>query len=394
MNILYHHRTGSKDGQAVHIEELIAAFRRRGHAVRMVGPDMTERQQFGGESRLVRTLKRSLPGFVYEILEFGYSLLAYRRLEAACAEFRPDVLYERANLFLLAGLWLKRRRRVPMFLEVNAPLFEERRRYDGLSLKSFARWTERTAWRGADRVLPVTRVLAADVLAAGVPEERIAVIPNGINRGRFLRTIDSADAKAGLGFADRIVLGFTGFVRSWHGLDTVIDLIARADDPRLLLYIVGDGPGRAELEAHAGRLGVGHRLRFAGLVARDSVADHVAAFDIALQPSVTPYASPLKLFEYLALGRPVVAPASANILEILEDGKTALLFTPGDTASFGERIERLCADAALREQIGAAGRRLIEERDLTWDGNAARLERLFASVIGQAPAPRGERAAA
>ena len=378
MKILYHHRIRSKDGQYVHVEEMIHALRALGHEVIIVAPAAMENEDFGADAGAVAWMKRHLPKWIYELLELSYSLLAYWRLRRAVREHRPDCLYERYNLLLPAGVWLKRRYGLPMLLEVNAPLFEERARYDGLSLKRLARWSEAYAWRGADFALPVTRVLGAKVIAAGVPESRIRVIPNGINLERFGAAPDTAEAKRALGLEGRLVLGFTGFVRDWHGIDSVIDLIAHDSGaaPRHLL-MVGDGPARAGLEAQAIRLGVSDRVTFTGVVNRDEVARYVAAFDIALQPAVVEYASPLKLFEYLMLGRAIVAPAQANIMEVLRDGDNAVLFDPARIGALAEAIERVSRDSELRQRIARGARAAIDEQGLTWQRNAERVIALF-----------------
>lgn len=383
MKILYHHRTASRDGQAVHIAELVEALRRAGHEVIVIGPQMTEGQRFGEESGLVTLLRRRFPKFLTELLELAYSVIALRRLDRAYREHRPELLYERFNLFLLSGVWLKRRYGVPFFLEVNAPLYEERLRHGGLALKRLAAWSERTAWRAADRVLPVTRVLAGSVRDAGVPQQKIAVIANGIDAARFLGRVDRQEAKARIGLAGKLVLGFTGFVRDWHGLNAVVDVLAEHDNPDLRLVVAGEGPGLASLQAQAASLGVDDRIRFLGLVDRERIPSIVAAFDIALQPAVTAYASPLKLFEYMALECAIIAPKNANIEEILTDGETALLFQPKGSLSFRAQLDRLCADAALRQRLGRAARKLIVDRDLTWDGNAKRVETLYHEVVAE-----------
>src|SRR6202000_2904514 len=100
---------------------------------------------------------------------------------------------------------------------------------------------------------------------------------------------------------------------------------------------------------------------------------HVAPFDIAVLPGVTHYASPLKLFEYLQLGRAIVAPDGANIREILTDGENALLFDEARDGAMEEQLLTLCADAALRNWLGTAAHRTIAEKSLTWDRNAARV---------------------
>ena len=383
MKILYHHRIRSKDdGQYVHIEELIRALRKLGHAVILVEPPAYKKAKFGDDAGLIAVLKRYCPKFVYELMEFAYSLVAYWRLREAALAHQPDCLYERYNLFQPAGVWLKRRFNLPMLLEVNAPVFEERAKYDGIALPWLARWSERYTWCGADYVLPVTEVLAKRVEAAGVNRGNIVVIPNGINPDDFGGEIDKDQAKRRLRLEGRLVLGFTGFVRDWHGLDKVIELLAKAD-PEWHLLIVGDGPARDDLEKRAMALNVANRLTITGTVGRDQVAAHIAAFDIALQPAVVDYASPLKLFEYMALGRPVVAPAQPNIMEVLTHGEDALLFDPNDPRGLGNAIERLCRDAGLRQRIGDSARRTIESRRLTWGQNATRVSELFSSLTGK-----------
>src|SRR6266850_3355605 len=160
MRILFHYRIRSKDGQFVHIEELVSALRHLGHDVFLVGPAAVVTEKFGSDARVIDWLKNLLPGFVYEALEFTYAFFAYMRLRKAVRRYRPDCLYERYSLFLPAGVWIKRRFGLPMLLEVNSPLLEERRKYSGLSLFRLAHWTQEQTWRGADFVLPVTHVLA------------------------------------------------------------------------------------------------------------------------------------------------------------------------------------------------------------------------------------------
>ncbi|MCU0887076.1 MAG: glycosyltransferase family 4 protein [Rubritepida sp.] len=371
MRILYSHRIQSRDGQGVHLDALVAALRAEGHEVRVVGPAAYEQAGLGEENRLIATVRRLLPKFAAELAELAYSIPAYLRLARAAREFRPDAIYERYNLFYLSGAWLARRLRLPFLVEVNAPLAEERARFGGLALAPLARWSERFVWRRATRVLPVTAVLARHVEAAGVPPTRIAVIPNGIDLDEFP---DPAPAPS----ADPLVLGFVGFVRDWHGLDAVVRGIAAwQGPPALSLLVVGEGPARPGLEALARELGIADRVRFTGLAQRDAVPGHIAGFDVALQPAAVPYASPLKVFEYMAAGRPIVAPDQPNIHEVLRDGETALLFDPATPGALWTAIGRLAADPALRARLGAAARAEVLARDLTWAGNARRVVALL-----------------
>jgi len=383
MKILYHHRLGSKDGQMVHVEEIVRAFADLGHQVVVAGPPATERANFGEDVGFIATLKKVVPAGLYEWLEFAYGFVAFWRLWRVYRRERPDVLYERYNLFLLAGVWLRRLTGLPMLLEVNGPLAYERSRFGGLVNKRVANWIEGVTWRSADYVLPVTNVLAGFVRQAGVDPKRIVVIQNGVSPELLAGATDQTKIRRLFGIEDRLVLGFTGFMRDWHGLDSVIDLVAKSDPKRNLhLLLVGDGPALPELQRQAAAHNVNGRVTFAGLVARDEIADYVAAFDIAMQPQVVAYASPLKLFEYMALGRAIVAPATANICEVLTDGEDALLFDPADASAFRAAIERLCADPVLRERLGRAARAAIDRQGLTWANNARRIVALFDALRG------------
>ena len=376
MRILYHHRTASADGQAVHIEELVAALRELGHEVRVVGPAAVSGERMGQKVDWVHRLKAWLPKPFYELMELAYSAVAYRRLAEAAREFKPDLLYERYNLYMLAGVLLCRRFDLPLLLEVNSPLVEERQNHGGLGLPWLARRAEGLVWRAADYVLPVTQVLAGYVAAYGVSREKIVVLPNGINQLHFAAAPDNETAKSRLGLSGALVLGFTGFVREWHGVDKVIRWLAGSEASAAHLLVVGDGPARPALEQLAAELGITARVTFTGVVPREQVPDYVAAFDIALQPAVVAYASPLKLFEYLALGRAIVAPDTPNLREVLVDGQNALLFTADQEGALEVALTRLCRDEGLRHRLGAAARATIDERKLTWLDNARRIAAL------------------
>jgi len=378
---------------SVHIDRLVSALRARGHEVRIVGPGSQTAEaggRHGGLEKLADRLRALLPPAAFELLELAYNIPAYRRLKREARDFRPDVLYERNNLFLLTGLRLKRKLGLPMLLEINAPLAEERARFGKLALKGVARRAERALWRGADVVLPVTQVLGA-MVANVRGTDGIHVIPNGADlddiplEGETIRTRYGLDGK--------VVLGFVGFVRPWHGLEWAIRALPRlASDVHLL--VVGDGPAQESLEEEAAGLGVKARVHFVGRIPHHEISAFVQSFDVALQTKAVGYASPLKMFEYMALGRAIIAPDQPNLREILKHDVDALLFDPGDEASFFSALQRLSADAPLRARLGAAARRSVEETPFTWAENARRVEELALRLLserGKDAAPPGGR---
>lgn len=383
MKILYHHRTRAADGCRVHIEEMVSSLRGLGHDVIMVAPHQSRGEPSPTKHNgIVPNLRRRVPAAFLELLEIAYAVYAFFRLFAAWWRVRPDVLYERYNLFTPTGTWLRRLVRIPVILEVNSPMVIERRHHGGLSLLQLADWTERVSWRGADHVLPVTGVLSGYIEAAGVAKDHITVIPNGIT-GQAPPSAEATAAKrTAMKLDNGVVIGFTGFVRDWHRLDLVVEALAAAETGHNLhLLLVGDGPARAGIEALAKERGVSDRVTVTGVVPHEEVAGYVALFDVAVQPAVTAYASPLKLFEYMQAGKAIIAPDQPNIREVLTDGHDAVFFDPAKPDTFFAALLTLCQSPDLRATLGGNARQTIDRRDFTWNGNARRVAALAARLV-------------
>jgi len=381
MRILYHHRTASRDGQSTHIEEMISGLRANGHDICESAPTVDGQDSSGGSPGWVGRIKALLPRPFYELAELAYSLVAYRRLAQKIRAFKPEGIYERYNLYLLAGVWAKKRFGMPYVLEVNAPMAVERRKYGGLSLAWLADWAEIYVWRHADLILPVTQVLADYMISKGVDPVRIHVVPNAINLLHYQDLPSAEAAKADLKLTGRTVVGFTGFVREWDRLDRIVRWIAlRAPSHNVHLLVIGDGPARAEVEQCASSLGVADRLTFTGAVPRDRVPALSMAFDIALQTALVPYASPLCLFEYLALSKAIVAPDQPNHHEILTQGVNAVLYDPNDPAGIEIALDRLATDPTLRSCVAKAAGKVIADKKLTWRQHAEKVVGLFSMV--------------
>lgn len=379
MKILYHHRIASKDGQYVHVEELTNALKKQGNELVFVSPSRTNDTDFGNDTEIVSSLKKNIPAFIYEVLEFGYAFLAFLKLIVVAFRFKPDFIYERYNLYLPAGIWVKKIFKVPLLLEVNAPLFDERKEFNGIAIPWLAKWTERYVWKNADQILPVTDVLGEIITNDGVNRSKITVIPNGINLDRFNKVLDKSVAKKKLGLDGKLVLGFTGFVREWHSLDSVLILLK--GKPLRHMLVVGDGPAKCVIQKRARELGVEKQVNITGIVARNDIAAHVSAFDIALQPDVTHYASPLKLFEYMILGKAIVAPDKENIKEVLTGNVDVVLFKQGDTNDLLDSIELLCENDELRNKIGDKARQTLFDKGYTWETNARRVCEIAQTII-------------
>jgi glycosyltransferase involved in cell wall biosynthesis len=390
-------------GAAIHVRELVAAFRRAGHSVVLAAPTLTkspwEEPADVDATLLHLPLPReveacvsasrtftdtlgvagSLPGELRAVLA-QRDLLDHltRRFENA----RPDLVYERASLYGTAGAELARNLELARVVELNAPLALEQATYRGNGLGELASEAERRTLVEADVVVTVSGPLRDHAVSLGVSPERVHVLPNGVDTTLFRCGPPEESIRRRWGLGPGPVLGFVGGLRPWHGTETLPALLQELEPrhPGLQMVIAGDGPLRTELEVEFDRRGLGGRVVFTGWIPHEQMPGLIRHFDIALAPSHLWYASPLKLFEYMACGTPVVAAALGQIEEVVHDGETGLLYSHGDPDALAGACERLLADHALRKRLGRAAAEHLDGR-YSWDRNAARVAQLGAQVL-------------
>ena len=402
MKILYHHRTRAEDAQGIHIEEIQRGFRQLGHELQEVAliprggastVDGSKKARPSAAARAVSKAASFLPGWGYELAEMAGNAVVGAKLLSAIRAFQPDVVYERYSLHHAAGVAAARAAGVPIVLEVNAPLAEERSAHGGLAFPRLARKVESAIWSSATAIITVSTPLADSIVAAGVPRENILVLHNAVRREFFAAERNGQKVRERWGIKPgEVVCGFTGWFRPWHGLEGFLEAFADAGlaGAGAKVMLVGEGKALPALQEIVARRGLGGSVIFTGAVGRDDIADHVAAFDVALQPLATAYASPMKIFEYLALGKPVVAAATPAIAEALTHGRDSLLFPVGDSVAMVSALKQLVNDRALRERLSEGARDTIVSRGHFWDENA---RRTLAHLLERAAASGQERKA-
>jgi len=298
----------------------------------------------------------------------------------------PDFIYERASLYSTAGVALAHELNVLLVVELNAPLAVEQSAYRATGLGELAAQAERWALLQADAVLTVSAPLRDYVVSLGVELGRVQVVPNGVDATLFHPAPPEPSIRARWGLGNGPVLGFVGGLRRWHGVEALPTLLERLVQRYrgLRLVIVGDGPLRGELEHTLKERGLTRSVVFTGSLPHEEVADLIRQFDVALAPYSKPehafYFSPLKLFEYMACGVPVVAAALGQIAEIVRDGETGLLYPPDELDALTAACDRLLADPALRQRLGQAAAKEVHGL-YTWDRNAARVVELTRALI-------------
>jgi glycosyltransferase involved in cell wall biosynthesis len=356
VRILYHHRTLADGAEGIHIAEIVEALRSLGHDVQVVGPVPSTRAS--GLSGRVHALRAALPETLVQAAAVGYNVPDYFAVSKAIDRFRPDLMYKRHGRYDVAALVAAKRRGIPVILEVNA-VYSARpyRDFEPLLLQPVAERLERRAFSLATTLYAVSTPMARQVAALGRGD--VLTLPNGANPERFdPNRVSGSHVRARLELNNSTVVGWTGILRDWHGLDLL--LRAMANLPDITLLLVGDGPARGSIEKRARELGMWERVRITGRVPHADVPQYIAAMDIAVVVADhTGVASPMKLLEYMAMRRAVVAPRTENILDIIQDDVDGALFAPKEVPELSSRIRWLAADGALRKRLGLEARRKI-----------------------------------
>jgi len=379
MRILYHHRTQAGDAQGIHIREIISSLRGDGHEVNevaLVATDAPAGVQADARPSLLSRLKQHMPDMGRELVELGYNLVGIFKLLSAARRFRPDFIYERYALFNFSGALASRWLRIPLILEVNSPLAQEQADLGQQSLGGLARWSERWICNHASAVITVSTPLRELLVKSGVTRDLITVISNGVDTERFHGRSEAGDeVRRRFGLSGQRVVGFVGWIRDWHGLEDLVRGMPHWPDDLsdVHLLIIGDGPARSAIESAATECGVADRVHITGAVPHAQIVEYLAAIDVALQPAATSYASPMKIFEYLAMAKPVVAVDQENTREILEEGRNALFFPPGDRVAFVGAVQEIFLDQQRLERMSAQARSAIFEREFLWDANARKV---------------------
>jgi glycosyltransferase involved in cell wall biosynthesis len=222
--------------------------------------------------------------------------------------------------------------------------------------------------------------VAEEVNRLGVEGERIIVTPCAVDLDAFQDTGDGAGLRLQYGLEDAFVVGWTGSFRKFHGLGVLIDAaeVLRRRVPDLALILVGDGQERAAIEKAASERGL-ENVVFTGTVPYENMAAHVSAFDVAVVTAPTTadfHYSPLKLKEYMACGRAIVAPRVGSIRSTLQHEHEGLLVEPGDARALADALKILHESPSLRKSYGEAALTRVHS-DGTWEHQVRRvLDRL------------------
>lgn len=318
-----------------------------------------------------------------------YGQILYKK----ALEARPFVLHGASNHWNgLTAVTVARRLGIASVYEVRG-FWEVTRAsrepfYGDSDMYRYTARMERDAAAGATEVIAITNALKTELIARGVPEDKISVVPNGVDTARFAPRGRNEELANSLGLSDKKVIGYVGSIVDYEGIDLLIeatDMIARDRDDFAVL-VVGDGASLNRMQTLAEERGLSRHIIFTGRVPHSEVEDFYSLIDITPFPRlplpVCEMVSPLKPMEAMAMGKAIVASDVAALSEMVDHGHTGLLHRKGDVLSLAAALSQLLDNEELRRRLASEAREwVVRERD--WLTLAERISEIYRRIGGR-----------
>jgi glycosyltransferase involved in cell wall biosynthesis len=373
-------------GAASHIKGVVEGLKALGVEVQIISNDLIAGMN-ASEDRFT-VIPPQPGGNTRALFDIHNNLVFTRGAVPLIEQVDPDFIYQRYARFSWAGVVAASRTKRPLFLEYNGSEVWVGRHWDRVGSLDLLERYERLNLDAAARIFVVSDVERRNLEARGVAAEKIVVNPNGVDVERFRPGVGGAEARRELGIRDdEVVAGFVGTFGPWHGVEKLAEAIKLISNERVRFLLVGSGSLHVEVEKRLEVEVAAGRVIFTGAVGHDRVPRLLDACDILVAPHVPLadgsefFGSPTKIFEYMAMGKGIVASRLGQIGEVLVDKETALLVEPGDVGQLRAAILRLVESQELRRSLGNKARD-VAEREHTWRHNAERVLNEYKSLTG------------
>lgn len=391
MRILVTYVAVGRGGDAIQLLELVRALRARGHEVSLVGPQPLEPYIFNTAGARLRSFVRSLPWWARDAAEFGLAARAAWRAFRTGRAGPVDLVIHRPGVYDFAAARVARRLGAPLALYLDAHVESERAFRAESYWRALHRYGMRTLGRSAVAIATPSRAVADYYAGLGLPADKIVILRNGISERHVRIGLEITATHPPLRDGAQCTVGFVGSLSPWHGVDLLLEATRRVtvgaqarDNLRpagrdVRLVIVGRGAEYDTLKAQAQALGLEGIVEWRGAMSHDDAVRAMGEFDIAVLPNTLPTGAPMKLAEYAATGRPIIAPDLPNIRDMFTDGTEIILVQPGDVGALAQAICQLADDPEGARRLGRAAQARVAS--CTWE---AAVDQLLSRATGGA----------
>ncbi len=384
MKILYYSphpnlNLAAPSGYGTHMREMIKAFKKLGHDVFPVIMGGTELKEIKPDKFInLKMVKRVIPSILWEstrdIFLSNFDRIAILHLEEQVRLYEPDLIYERSNYLQISGGLIAKKYGIKNILEINTPFVEERRNFQGNSfLLKRAFKNESLRAELSDKMAVVSSPLKKYFIEKhGISPAKIIIAPNAIDLEKIdcdkhSSVSDMEIQRVSSLLKNKTVVGFVGSIAKWHSVDILVQAFTNLVNryPNTHLLIVGGGETMEELKQKTKDLGVSDRVIFTGNVEHSLVFKYIKLIDIAVLPNTNWYMSPIKIFEYGAMGKAIIAPDIDPIKDVIISGEDAVLIK-SEVNTLENAIETLITNPDMRKQISANFREKVL-KNYTWE---------------------------
>jgi glycosyltransferase involved in cell wall biosynthesis len=380
----------SAGGAMSHIRGVLSGIRANGESCEVFAANPVRSGRF--PLRLVPPKRKRF--IFWETMLLSYNLRFAWQARRMLRGRRPAVIYQRHGRFNVAGALLSQCMRVPIVLEYNGSEIWMAEHWDPTRFKLWLRVCEEFALACASKIVVVSEPSRDELLQRGVPAERVLVNPNAVDPEVFRPNCGGDELRRSLGIRPgECVIAFVGTFGPWHGIPVlqaaIQQLLADSQGVSYRFLLVGDGLLRNQMREELADYERDQRVAFPGIVPPDEVRRHLDASDILVSPHVPMpdgrpfFGSPTKLFEYLAMEKPIIASNLDQLAQVLRHEHSALLVEPGNPADLVHAIRRLAADPELRRRLGTNARQTAIAHH-TWKHNVTTLMRAVFTITNAA----------
>jgi len=379
---------GVSAGAATKARELLRAIEKLGHTTYLEWRTPQPNGNATVKEKLKETLKPKLQKYLHEPKKLALNLQYLAQEYQIIKKQKPDILFTRLELYNFSNIILRRWLEVPLVIEADCPVTYEHTNFYGKNFKHLGPLPgkiELAVLRRAEAIIAISNILKNYYIELGVEAAKIHVIPNGADPEKFRPCEKPVDMVEKYALQEKIVIGWIGSLVGWSGIENLIAMALHVLEnyPNVAFMMVGGGANKEFFQEKLHIKNYAPRVILTGTVPHDEVPQYLAGMDIVLAPyPQLPfwYPSSLKIFEYMAAGKAVIASDIGQVGEVIKDGKNGLLIDPDGDEALLRKTVTLVENEELRKRLGAQARRDLLD-NYTWEHHAKKIIAICGEIL-------------